>query len=747
MKTFDLDTQAELDVKTGSSSQKDQAVILSEFILDQYDAARKTWAENAMKDDEFRNNRQWTEERAAELEGMAQFPIVVNVIHPAVEQAKAMLTANRPRFSSTGREDSDTKVGKLFADILTYIWDISTGNQQLKIAVDDYFVRGMGVMMAYADPRADMGKGEVFVTALDPFDVFFDPNAKDVFCRDSAHVVVAKTITAEQFQRAYPSYKWALREAVTKDDDRHPSANFISRQDQEIGTETRDGMSRRYELLDRYSKVNETMYHCYDETSGKEHFHNEQEYREYLAQKVAVLLVSGQEQIVTDPAGVQQVEQMYAQFGPIFHMMMNPITGQPEPVQGVAEADPNAIPNSQTVINFATIQDLVERGAVTCNPVTSTRVLRVFSLGGVKLWSGVLPLDEYPIIPLMNRHNRNPYPGSDVRIARPIQQYINKVRSLIMTHAANTTNLKVFIPRGGVDKKQLEAEWAKAGTAMIEYDPEIGVPIIASPNPLPNELYKNEADARGDIDQIFGIYALMQGDAQDAPNTYKGTIALDEYGQRRIKSKKDDVEGFLNQLAKVVVQLVQKTYTEKKVIRLVQPNDTPKELELNVPIYDQYTQEQIGRVNDVTVGKYDCIVVAGSMLPSNRWAQFEYYMTMYERGLIDQVEALKKSELVDVEGVLNRFSQIKAMQQQIAMLEQQLKQATGDLQTREREAFHANQRAEIESFKRKLHGVASDAKAAASLYESRLNDDLKQRRADEATEDSGAVAPGIDEEE
>ena len=40
----------------------------------------------------------------------------------------------------------------------------------------------------------------------------------------------------------------------------------------------------------------------------------------------------------------------------------------------------------------------------------------------------------------------------------------------------------------------------------------------------------------------------MQGDQGAAPTTYKGTIALDEFGQRRIRSKKDDIEAMLNQL-------------------------------------------------------------------------------------------------------------------------------------------------------------------------------------------------------
>jgi hypothetical protein len=254
---------------------------------------------------------------------------------------------------------------------------------------------------------------------------------------------------------------------------------------------------------------------------------------------------------------------------------------------------------------------------------------------------------------------------------------------------------------------------------------EFGAPTFAPPAPLPNELYKNEADARRDIQEILGIYALGQGDQAQAPPTFKGTVALDEFSQRRIKSKKDDIEEFLNQLAKVVVQLIQQTYGTEKVIRLVQPNNTPKEVIINQPVYNEYSGDMIRMVNNITVGRYDVIILSGSTLPSNRFARFEYYMDMYEKGLIDQVEVLKQTEVVDIEGVLNRHSELSNMQQQLAQAQETIKNLQGDLQTATRETQHARQKAELEKFKANLKGTASRAEAASTIHKERLNDELK----------------------
>jgi hypothetical protein len=74
--------------------QKNSEVLKSEELLREYSSARAKWAKQAIEDDEFRNGMQWTKKQVDTLRARAQEPLVVNVLHPAVEQAKAMLTSN-----------------------------------------------------------------------------------------------------------------------------------------------------------------------------------------------------------------------------------------------------------------------------------------------------------------------------------------------------------------------------------------------------------------------------------------------------------------------------------------------------------------------------------------------------------------------------------------------------------------------------------------------------------------------------
>ena len=710
--------------------EKNPEVKLSEELLTEYASIRTKWARQAMEDSEFRNGMQWTKEQVNALRKRAQEPLVVNVIYPAVEQAKAMLTANAPRFQSTGREGSDIKTGQIFSDLMSWVWENSKGNTELKEAIDDYYVKGMGCMVVYHDPQADFGKGDVFVKAIDPLDVYIDPSSQDPYSRDASNIIVSRLYSEAQLISMYPGMEEIIRRATEVTVAPQTESLRHGLEDQVVSKEEINAQrilskeDREFEVIERYSKIKVPHYRVFDPQLNDEKILNIEEYQEY-SQKVGYIIFNkGEQRVVTDDNEVETYKEIEKEFGTVFHLAINPVTQ--EQVMMMGEETPSGIEGSTTIIEQRTFAQLMETGDILVNEIELTRIKQVVSAGGELLFINGLPIEDYPVVTIMNNHNRNPYPLSDVRMVKGLQSYINKIRSLIVAHASSSTNVKLLIPRGSMNKKQLEEEWGRAGTAVIEFDPELGQPIVAGPIPLPNELYKNEADAKADIERILGIYALMQGDPSAMPQTYKGTLAIDEYGQRRIKSKRDDIEEGINQLARLVVQLIQATYTSMKVLRLLQPNHKPKEVTINEPVYDNISGQFLGKLNDVTVGKYDVLVVSGSTLPSNRYARFEYYMDLYKAGIIDQTEVLKQTDVANVEDVMNRSSQIAQLTRQVQGQSEQIKDLQGDLQTARRELVHARQRVEVEKFKADLEQSSNRADMASKLYAARTDDELKK---------------------
>lgn len=691
-------------------------------LFDDYSSKRDNWAAQAKEDKEFRLGKQWTAKQREVLESRGQAPIVINRVHPAVESAKAMLTANRPSFRCAPREDSDNKVAQVMSALLTYMYDISDGRSVIRQAVDDYYTMGMGYIHVYQDPMMDMGKGEVCFHDVDPLDVYVDPNSRHRLFDDAENIIISKLFTKDQAKDLYPMYETAIQNAQSDAGNKVDfNAPFTEREDdgevtfpEDVGRVNNQEYVRGYE---RYYKVTVTEYRTYEKFSRKEELLSEEQYEAYSSRPAFII----QGQIFTDAqkasALLRQLSQQRQQL--IAQKMQELIAAgyEEQDAMGVAEEEVPAIESRETDYAELMMQNMIEVVKVKCKKIKQCVII-----GETKLYDRILPTDKYPIVPVMNVHTRTPYPVSDVRMIKGLQEYINKTRSLIIAHATTSTNTKILVPEGSVDMKDFEEKWAQPGVA-IPYDPTDGAPMPVQPTPLPNELYQNELTAKNDIDHALGLYEMMMGNAQSAPATYKATISIDEFGQRKMKSKLADIEASLTRVAQVAIPLMQQLYKAEKVFRIVQPNNSMSDYVINKKLVDDKTGE-IKVVNDITVGKYDIIVVTGSTLPSNRYAELEFYMDAYAKGLIDRQEVLKKTEVFDMEGVLERTDTITQLQQQLKAAGEQIKQLKGDMQSRDRESVNLRKRVEVEKFKSGLDSVSNKSRAAGTLYEKRLDDSL-----------------------
>tara|TARA_R110002020_G_scaffold237450_1_gene449800 strand:+ start:4290 stop:6440 length:2151 start_codon:yes stop_codon:yes gene_type:complete len=677
-----------------------------------YSSKRELWAQNAQEDAEFRLGRQWTAEQQRVLLERGQAPLVVNRIHPAVEAAKALLTSGKPQFRVSPREDSDNKVAQIFNSLLEYMWYISDGTQALRNVIDDYYTMGLGAMMIYIDPLKDFGRGEVCFHDVDPLDVYIDPNARQRQGDDAENIIVSRMFTKEQAMKMYPQYESAIKNAES---DLHTDRPTTQRVDdkgiifpEDTATKTDMNFGENSEYIrgyERYYKVWVKRFHVKNNIDGVEEVFSEEEFTEYIARPA--VKINGQP--ITDAEKAQgmitQIEQQIEQ-----------ATQQAE----MEDMDPPEMPKIEELL----YSDLIEEGLIETVSVPVQRVKMCVIMGDKYLYSRILPTEHYPIVLFMNIHTRTPYPVSDVRMVKDMQEYINKTRSLIIAHATTSTNTKILIPSGSVDMQDFEQRWAQPGVA-IEVDMDSGAPQPVQPTPLPNTLYQNEQVAKTDIDHALGLYELMQGNAEAAPQTYKATVSLDEFGQRKIKSKLQDIESSLVRMAKVAIPLMQQLYQAEKIIRITNPNNSLTEVAINKKIYDDKTGE-ISVMNDISRGSFDVVVVTGSTLPTNRYAQLEMYMDAYKNGIIDKQEVLKKTEVFDMEGVLERTGSVEQLTSQLNQAQETIKKLQGDMQTREREVYHAKQRAELEKFKSGLDKTSTQSKMSGKLFEKRLDDALGQ---------------------
>lgn len=684
---------------------------------------RTIWANQAVEDREFRYGKQWSEEDVKILESRSQAALVINRIHPAVELAKGILTSNHPTFRVTAAEDSDNQTAGAMNGLIQYIWNISQGDRQLSKAIDDFYVTGMGVLLVYIDPYADGGRGEVKFKAIDPLQVYIDPNSQDEFCSDASDIIISRTYTKGQLQRLYPSYTEAI-DTASGNSFRSDMINTGNKGDNLIvfaGVENPDLFDGEYiRGYERYTKVWVELVRVFESWSRAEYTLTPEKFEEYLQRPVWIINgnITTEEVLARQAAErlMAEYEKALAQYQQLIQVAQQ----NPEYAQAIAEQGMQ--PPQPPQIQQVTMLELAEQGLITAVKVPMQRIQMGFVAGDKTLYRRLLNCEEYPIIPLMNMHTGSPYPLSDVRLVKDMQKYINKIRSLIVAHASTSTNVKVLVPRG-TDVEALKEQWAQPG-AIIELDFTEGQPVPVAPLPMPNELYQNEIMAKQDIDHELGLFENMMGNPQAAPDTYRGIMMLDEFGQRRIKVKQAVIEQALTLLGKVIISFVQEFYIAEKMIRILQPNNSLSEFAINKRLYDDYGK-QISVMNDVSVGKYDLMVIPGSTLPANRYAQLEFYRDMYRDQIIDRVEVLKKTDVFDIEGVLSRIDTIEQLQQALQQAQEKIKELEGDLQTRERELFHSRLDQAVSTERMKLRETALEQRKAEELYSARLNDTLR----------------------
>jgi hypothetical protein len=639
-------------------------------LYDRWSNAREDWDVAAREDVDFYLGNHFSAEEMDELSSRNQSAVPMDRLYSAIEQFKAIITSKPPKFSAIAREDSDAKLANVWKVILEYIWDISDGDEQFKQAVHDYAVTGLGYFYAYIDKEADYGRGEIKFKHLNPFKVYVDPNSRDRYFQDASGIMVSNIMSKMQLLDAYPQLGQPIEEGEEKlliD-----SIETVSEEDWP------DNSNKR--TMDSFTP---DVVKDYDYKGSSEKYRLIEYYSKTRVPYYRLLdKRTGQERIIPQ----EQFEQLS------------------QDKQFLKSIDEGFI-------------DFVE--------VQQTRIRQTCSVGQIILYDLVLDTDIYPIVPVPNIWTNTPYPMSDVRKNKDFQRFLNKVVSLITSHAQASSGLKLLIPQGSVqDIEELERDWANPN-ATLEYDASFGEPHFPSPQPLSSSIMQLPSLIEKYIDLNMGIFEMMQGNAEVAPRTSSATMMMEDFGQRRSKSKLRDVEGSLKRIGRVVYNLAKSHYNFQKTFRIVQPNNDINEFTVNKRLYDDKTKELQTIENDVSVGQFDIRVIGNSTMPSNKWGEWEIYMQAYQSGLIDKVEALKKTDIFDKEGVLSRTDQIQQLQQALSGAQEQIKKVSGDLQTAHRESIQARKRTEVEKFKAELSADASQVKADSKLSIDRLKDAVK----------------------
>ena len=259
-----------------------------------------------------------------------------------------------------------------------------------------------------------------------------------------------------------------------------------------------------------------------------------------------------------------------------------------------------------------------------------------------------------------------------------------------MVHNASLgSSLRWMYEEGSIDTDYWE-KYSSAPGALLPKRSGFEAPQPVMPFQLNNAFFSLVQAGKGDMEYLAGIYSSMQGDigtSGDMP--YRGMLAMDEYGTRRIKYwLKNSIDPALQQLGQVVKEYSQAVYTAHKVFNIVQPDDSLKTVELNVPLYNDYGKK-IGKWRDYKASRFDVRVMAGSTLPLNRWAYLEELKQLMQLGVVDDLAVLAETDIQNKEGIAERKSVYAQLRSKVENMEKQMQDKEGTIETLERQLVQA----------------------------------------------------------
>jgi len=724
---------------------------------------RRKWQFTSQKGFDFYLDEQLTKDESDSLKESGMPSFTINRVLPIVEIMKYFVTAQNPRWKAVGVTGDDADIAQVHSEISEYCWYLSNGKSLYSQVILDSLTKGVGYFLVDVDQDMDIGKGEVIFKRIEPYDVFVDPMSRDFLFRDAGFITVRKNVTRTQLKNLFPEFSRKIQRAspgsgsgVTETlslRDRDES-KIIQQEDVSLGI-GRDGddddIIAYYET---YQKVKKPFINAYiksppDEVEMREiQKAIDVEIKEFAAEMTVQLeekklqiqqaLQSGE--IIPDRAQLE-LEKAEKDTAEAIERQKQVLMSQAQEIRSKIE---------QTIIPEADFKELMKEPEFASKVVDSVkfyeaRVDLVCSVGDdTFLYEYELPINEYPIIPIPYIYTGTPYPMSAVMPLIGKQQEINKAHQIMIHNANLASNLRWLYEEGSVDEEEWERYSSSPG-ALLKYRQGFNPPTPVLPAPINNAFYTITQEGKSDSEYISGVPSAMMGFTQEQPETYRGLLANDEFGTRRLKAWMGSiVEPALEQLGKCFQMVSQSHYTIDKIFRLIQPEagqkegGEEKETRINIPIYNDYG-EAVSKWNDYAAGKFDVRIVAGATMPLNRWALLEEYFRWFQAGLIDDIAMIGETDIRNKERIIERKSLYAQLQSQLQQMEEAIKDKDGTIETLSRQLVQAGIKDKVKSGEVEVRKDVLQTEAQQKLLRGLLKGEFDTAKKDLKREVKSAV--------
>ena len=627
------------------------------------DSGHEDYIEIAKQCDAFYRGEQWDEADVAALDDQGRPALTINTILPTVNTVLGEQSTRRADVQFKPRGNGNQEI----ADVLTKLYMQIGDNNKLEWLESQVFADGLIQDRGWFDVRIDFDdhiNGEVRVTTKDPLDIIIDPDAKEYDPRTWNEIFETKWMSLEEIEEIYGEAQADKLRMIA-----------------EVGT-TLGADSMEYEE-ETYGDTDRDNFH------GNDYPNNPEDARALRSIRVVE-------------------RQHYKLKDCMFYV--DPVTGDQRPVPFDWTKKKRESFADDYGLYIVEKKKRVVRWTVTADTV----VLH-------DEWS---PYDHFTLVPYFPYWRRGKPFGMVRNLISP-QEQLNKISSQEL-HIVNTTANSGWIVESGsltgMTADDLEEHGAETGL-VLEFNRGSTPPGKIPPNQIPTGLDRIAQKAAQNIKTISGISDAMLG-TDGAEVSGIAIQAKQNRGVLMIQVPLDNLKKTRQYLAEKVLNLVQRYYTEERVIQITDESNPFKPREPMA--VNQVTPEgQI--INDLTIGEYDVVIATAPSRDNFDEVQFAEAIQLRQAGVpIPDDLIVEYSHLARKANIAQRIRQMQGTepptpeQAQLAQFEMESRIRSTQLEIAKLEAEVQNLQSSAQLNMAKAQGEAADPQLKVAELQSKI---------------------------
>jgi len=294
--------------------------------------------------------------------------------------------------------------------------------------------------------------------------------------------------------------------------------------------------------------------------------------------------------------------------------------------------------------------------------------------------------NEFPITRVMDYPSEKEFWGTgEIELIATLQQLINSYEAQIIDNTRLMGNAQWLVNKtlSGLDESDAWIFDNAPGTTIFSHNGGVDrIPGVPIPQHIPDHLERLIFW----VEQILGVYDVVQGRRPVGVRAASAIIALQEAANIRVREKAKHMGLAIRELSEQAISLVLENYEEPRLIRIageivpttldvrealqerivdmaeqsgLMQEMMPPELEQPEQI-PQETMDQL--MDEVKFPEFDVEVNVGPSIPQSQALLYEQAKEFYQLGVIDRTAVLEVTGFPNKEEILERMNAMEAQE-------------------------------------------------------------------------------------